>query len=108
MEKIKENKKIVIIIFVIILGIFYWFQIRPIIIKKNCSVAKVTISADTGVTKEQAEINKIKYDNKECDNPFDCAILEKNTKERDPSPERVGERSVSKDKYEQCLREHGL
>jgi len=36
MKKIKEYKGIIIIILVLILVAFYWFQIRPLIIKNNC------------------------------------------------------------------------
>jgi hypothetical protein len=40
MEKIKEYKGIIIIVLVLVLGAFYWFQIRPIQIIKYCSKPK--------------------------------------------------------------------
>lgn len=36
MKKIKEYKGIIIIVLVLILGAFYWFQIRPSFIRKDC------------------------------------------------------------------------
>ena len=37
MEKIKQYKYIIILISIILLGIFYWFQLRPTQIRKECS-----------------------------------------------------------------------
>jgi len=37
MKKIKEFKGIIIIIFTIILGAFYWYELRPMQIRKNCN-----------------------------------------------------------------------
>ena len=37
MEKIKEYKGIIIIVLIITLGAFYWFQIRPTHIRKECN-----------------------------------------------------------------------
>jgi len=36
MEKIKEYKGIIILILILILGVFYWFQLRPNSIRKGC------------------------------------------------------------------------
>ncbi len=36
MKKIKEFKGIIIIIFILISGAFYWYELRPMQIKKNC------------------------------------------------------------------------
>jgi len=36
MEKIKEYKGILIIILILIIGTFYWFQLRPNSIRKGC------------------------------------------------------------------------
>lgn len=38
MKKIKEYKIIIIIVLVLILGTFYWFQIRPTQIRKECMI----------------------------------------------------------------------
>jgi hypothetical protein len=37
MQKIKEYKGIIIIILILILGAFYWFQVRPTQIRKECA-----------------------------------------------------------------------
>jgi hypothetical protein len=36
MKKIKEYKAIITLVLVIILGAFYWFELRPNQIRKNC------------------------------------------------------------------------
>ena len=141
---IKENKNtfiILAIILIILAFIFYWFQLRPTNIKKNCSQKITTIPADAGVTKEQAELNakefekcKLKFpeipftgEGQEGFNVFmalsmknklydkqreeidKCYDLSRNIVERDPSPERkvIGTES-NENKYNQCLRQHGL
>ncbi len=62
MEKIKEYKGIIIIVLIVILGAFYWFQLRPTNIKKSCSQQITIIPADVGVTKEQAEQNANEFE----------------------------------------------
>lgn len=63
MEKfIKENKNIIVICVIILGLLFYWFQLRPVSIKKNCSFTTKVIPADAGITKEQAEQNKIDFE----------------------------------------------
>jgi hypothetical protein len=142
---IKENKNtfiILAIILIILAFIFYWFQLRPTNIKKNCSQKITTIPADAGVTKEQAELNakefekcKLKFPeipftgegvnsffifmhlesmknklyDKQREEIDKCYDLSRNIVERDPSPERkvIGTES-NENKYNQCLRQHGL
>jgi hypothetical protein len=36
MEKIKQYKYIIIVALIILVGIFYWFQIRPAQARKEC------------------------------------------------------------------------
>ena len=36
MQKLKEYKEIIIIVLVLIVGAFYWFQLRPTNIRKEC------------------------------------------------------------------------
>lgn len=38
MKKIKEYKVIIIIVLVLILGVFYWYEWRPSQIQKDCLV----------------------------------------------------------------------
>ena len=38
MQKLKEYKEIIIIVLVLIVGAFYWFQLRPIQIRKKCMI----------------------------------------------------------------------
>src|SRR3989344_5703846 len=96
MEKLKEHKEIVIIVLAAILGAFYWIQIRPVTAKKECSWFNEVIPASAGITKEQAEINKIAFDQCIIDNPggrlypisFKCFQLQEDTKEKLPQPEK--------------------
>ncbi len=123
MEKyIKENKNVLIIV-VIILGLaFYWFQLRPTNIKKSCSWTTEQIEADAGITKEQAEQNIDSFKNK-CDitktystgyqglgkvQSVECFLLQSNSTERPPKPEREEVSEATKNEYDMCLREHGL
>jgi hypothetical protein len=127
MEKLKEHKEIVIIILVAILGAFYWIQIRPVSAKKACSWFTEVIPADAGVTKEQAEVNKMAFGEK-CDasrsyqgyqglapiggyqgaTPLECLRLKNDTAERLPQPEREEIREATKTEYDKCLRHKGL
>lgn len=115
MEKIKEYKGIIIITLILILGIFYWFQIRPTNIKKDCSWTKEVLPADVGVTKEQAEVNKRIYDkciasNWECTLPSGLGRvgLWRDSTERPPQPEREEISEATKNEYDSCLRKHGI
>lgn len=113
MEKfIRENKKIVIVLVVILGLLFYWFQIRPINIKKNCSWVTETIPADPGVTKEQAELNKKSFDEQQCGKEklisSRCFQLKTDTVERLPQPERKEITEATEKEYNLCLRQNGL
>ncbi len=113
---IKQNKyPIIIIPIVVILGfLFYWFQIRPTNIKKNCSWTTETIEADPGITKEQVEQNKIKcktsVSKTSSSNMFDSTPLgcSEDIKERPPQPEYDETTEATKEEYDMCLRQHGL
>lgn len=118
MEKIKEYKFIIIIGLVFLGLLFYWFQIRPINIKKNCSQIREVIPADIGITKNQADINTKIY-NEKCGiggeyqgngrlQSFKCYLLEKDTRERVPASEKTAIRETTKNEYDLCLRNNGL
>lgn len=123
MDIIKKYKVIITIglIILIIFGfVFYWVSMRPVQIRKNCSWVTEVIPADSGITKEQAEENKIIY-NQECNNinqikdkvdlavkKVQCQLLEKNNIERDPQPEKIEKNKATDEEYKSCLREHGL
>lgn len=111
MEKIKKHKEIFIIALVILGIAFYWFQIRPTSIKKECSWTTKTIPADPGVTKEQAEVNNEAFNSqcsKEGVKSVKCWLLEKDTKERASSQEKEETREATDKEYKQCLRQNGL
>ncbi|MES2023855.1 MAG: hypothetical protein V4439_04170 [Patescibacteria group bacterium] len=114
MKKIKENKEIVIIVVLVLGFLFYWFQLRPVMIKKNCSWFTEVTPADIGITKEQADINKIKLSNGECSDSqgrlssFSCYMLEKDTAVRPPSPEKTETKEATKIQYDKCLKHNGF
>jgi hypothetical protein len=110
MENIKKHKEIFIVILVTLGAIFYWFQIRPVSIKKNCSWVTETIEADPGVTKEQAEVNKKAFDICVAGGLCEGSRVEKwrNSTERPPSQERTETNEATEKEYNMCLRQHGL
>lgn len=113
MKKIQENKYIIIVLLMILVFIFYWFQVRPTNIKKDCSWVTETIPADPGVTKEQAEANKVEFE-KRISGDYSSSVvmdrftLSKNSKERLPSPEKIETREATDEEYKTCLRQNGL
>lgn len=115
MEKIKQNKEVVIVVTVILVFVFYWFQLRPTAIKKNCSwltqmeKGRPEIPAFPGITKEEADRK-----NAEC-RSSDSAICKMFVSvEMPPRPAVPAEpdaevtRAATKSEYDQCLRQNGL
>ena len=90
--------------------LFYWFEIRPSTIRKNCSWFTETIPADAGITKEQADLNKNAYAQCHTEKliPFSCWLLGQDSTERPPQPERENTRPATKGEYDACLRQNGL
>ena len=112
---IEENKNIIIISVIILGFLFYWFQLRPISIKKNCSLVTEVIKADAGITKEQAIANKKELDRRITGiyssgelSSFGRIQLLRNSIERPPQPERKETNEATKKEYDSCLRQHGL
>jgi hypothetical protein len=58
MEKIKQNKGIVLAVLALVMVLFYWTEVRPSSIKSECSWFNEVTEADPGVTPEQASENK--------------------------------------------------
>ncbi len=114
MNKIKENKGVFIIGIIIFSLLFYWFQIRPTSIKKECSWSIEVIEADPGVTEAQAKENKESFE--ECSakkssgrvTSFNCYLLGENSTARAPQPERTEINVATDDEYRTCLRQNGL
>ncbi len=80
MKIIKENK--VIILFVVILGLaFYWFQVRPIQIRKGCFIKHLATAPDLS---------------------YESYLKQKN------NPENTKTEPYGKKAYEGCLLQHGL
>lgn len=117
MEKIKQNKEIIIAVAVILGFIFYWVQIRSASIKKECSWFTEIIPADEGVTKEQADINKKAFGEK-CDTTKNVGPFRgisgvtrnqcRDIIERPAQPEKEDVREATKSEYDTCLRHNGL
>lgn len=116
MNKLKKlilNYKWLIFIFI---GFFcfYWFELRPVLIKKECSWTTYTtapIPAFAGITQEQAdEMNK-----KKCSldplsnisNYFSCGKVEPELPRPAEQPRKV-KRNATQDEYQSCIRHHGL
>jgi hypothetical protein len=118
MEKIKQYKEIILITLIILGGLFYWLELRPVIVKSNCSWFKETIPADAGVTKEQAEANRKEFEQRVSGDykgqvgsssiHVDRITLLRNSTERPPQPEHEVTREATKNEYAKCLQHHGL
>lgn len=111
MEKVKEYKGLIIIVLVLIIGSFYWTQVRPVQIKKDCSSFTETIPADVGVTKEQADLmnkNGLEKCNELNELGTGIPCLLDDNKERLPQPVKQVVREATKSEYALCLRRNGL
>ena len=112
MEKIKQYKYIILITLAILEFAFFWFQVRPLTIKKSCSWFAYVIPVDAGVTKEQADTNKKALEQCRLQLAPEKGIkpfwYPGNTEERLPTSERKAGREATKSEYDLCLRRHGL
>ena len=121
MKKLKQHKRIIILGLVIIGFVFYWYAVRPPIIKHNCSwVSHHTdiIPAILAMTPEQIQIADIadaeqsacKAINKGL---FDCLDSGRfgrvNRWEPKPAiPARDWEEKATPSEYQFCLHNHGI
>ena len=120
MENIKQHRQVLIASTVVLLALFYWFQLRPTMIKSRCSWQTEIVPADAGITKEQADVNKkaleqnIKVSAKNTSGSFFSSgtmpVLPPslNTIERPPQPEHEVTREANKSEYAECLQHHGI
>jgi hypothetical protein len=115
MEKIKEYK-LLIIVLIVFSFIFYWTQMRETLIKKDCSTIVEVVPAKGEITKEQAELNKVMFEQCKLDNPggrlfsvsSKCSLLEEGTVARPYQPEKEEIREATEEEYKTCLRQRGL
>ncbi len=99
----------------LILG-FYWFQLRPSLIKKNCSLTTKTIPATPEVTKNQAEENRIVFEkcNKEVGKSYEglatvkCFLLKQSSITKKAQPAKIEINPATDYEYKICLRQNGL
>ena len=61
MGKLKQDKLIVIIIITILVGLFYWFQLRPSLIVKSCNKEAVKKASEIQNGNEAIEIYDARY-----------------------------------------------
>lgn len=119
MDKIKEYKYIILIGLIILGFVFYWTQIRPVVIKKECFWVTEITPAHEGMPKAEFETtkrvaeeicnkeSKINTDdengfnwNKTCNIPDVSLML--------PQPEKKEIRKATDKEYKSCLKENGL
>ena len=116
---LKLNNFKYIIIFVLILSsFFYWYELRPVIIKKQCSWFTYTtqtpaIPAFKGVTKEDIEKNRIerKCNGNETglDELLCSSLTEQPARPAIPAgPIEKVTRSASEIEYSECLKHNGI
>ncbi len=67
MEKIKEFKYVIILILAILVCIFYWFQLRPSNIRKECKkyVSESRLDLTSDIEKEELGNDMIKINKAE-------------------------------------------
>jgi hypothetical protein len=116
MEKIKQYKYIIMLALVIFIGVFYWYELRPAIVKHNCSWVKrhaEAIPAKLSMTKEDIK----KAD--ECDNQLDdntnntpalskLKCLSLRWEPQSAQPARDWWEEATPVEYQFCLHNHGL
>lgn len=106
----------------LVVFIFYWLEVRPVVVKKECSWFTYTEPAKeafAGITQEEAD--RTNAENKR-ENPVACVaatgldnlfleckpINVREQPARPAEPEKELTRSATKSEYEQCLRHKGL
>lgn len=119
MEKLKQHKEVVIITAVILGFIFYWFQLRPTTIRKNCSwltqmeKGANAIPAFPGVTKEEANRKRSSCSDR-ATTEASLVLCEIGNTEVPPrpavpaQPDKEVTREATKTEYDKCLRHNGL
>lgn len=119
MEKLKQHKEVVIITAVILGFVFYWFQLRPTTIRKNCSwLTQMEKGADAipafpGVTKEEANRKRSSCRDRATTevSTYLCGIEHTEVLPRPAvpaQPDKEVTRPATKAEYDLCLRQNGL
>jgi hypothetical protein len=116
----------IVVAFIILIGTslagssFYWFELRPIPIKKECSWVtdtRISVLGDLGQT--QAEADKVNAENKKrfpngCvdvdSSSLDAVICNSVATARPPREQKMESyiRAASSEEYKECLRHNGL
>lgn len=113
----KMNKKYwwIIIGVLIFCFLFYWVELRPVLIRKNCSWITYTtapVPAFAGITQEQAdEMNKQSSQNTAPSTNSIFKLFSYKTVPEPPrpaEPARVVKRDATPSEYDTCLRHSGL
>ncbi len=116
----------IVVVFLILIGVslaggsFYWFELRPIPIKKECSWVtdtRVAVRGDLGMTQEQADRANAKTKERF---PNGCTGVDPDSIEalvcglvataRPPREQKMESyvRAASSEEYKECLRHNGL
>lgn len=97
--------------------LFFWFQIRPAEIRKECSAVEVhedAKPADPGLTKEEAEVKKEQCEKENCSDGngggkicWPCASIQSKPATEAADAKDYSRQATEKE-YEFCLHEKGL
>ncbi len=126
----KINKFIyttLLLVFIILIGAFYWYELRPAKIKHDCSWAKMVNPAkpaEPAITEEDVKNSRLKYDKCIADEAksnsdrvgrkslFSGLFCDNMLKQERPAipakAEQVWYREADKDEYNFCIHEKGL
>ncbi len=114
-NKIEDNILPITLIVVVITGLFYWYELRPIKIKQDCSWVNVhedAKPATSGITQEEAEESKKKCLTKcEQEKNTICWCKLMNFRYKPQMPERPAKdywQRASDREYKLCVRDKGL
>ena len=104
---------IIMLIVAIFGGLFYWYELRPAQIKKDCSWVKQVRSAQQEVTEAQAIESQKRYEEclKEKGNPTGLSklgVCGYAIDRQDYVPESIYYRKASKTEYDFCVHSKGL
>jgi len=128
----KQTFLIIVIVFIsMCLGLFYWLEIRPVVIRRSCSWVKTiepSIPARTAMTEDELrqqglledcstqslidkyyQYKRIKpYSDGDNCNKKNQLTIEKYSKPQDEIPEKEVKREATEKEYQSCLRHNGL
>ena len=118
------NKIIIFLVIIVLVTLagsaFYWFELRLIPIKKECSWVtdtRIAVLGDLGMTQEQADRENVKTNERfpnGCNgvdpDSIEALVCDRVATARPPREQKMTSyvRSATSEEYKECLRHNGL